>query len=73
MVNLAKHDSAESISSLIPPPPRLLGMSPPTISVSSREHPAPVFRLSGPLLVAGMQKPSPLPQYPKLIEKKEKL
>ena len=68
---LLKHSSDVDLSSLIPPPPTETGRSPPTISVSSKEHPAPDFLLAGglpagPVLVDGVQNPSPEPQYPNL-------
>ena len=71
---LLKHSSDVDLSSLIPPPPTATGRSPPTISVSSKEHPAPDFLLpgglpAGPVLVDGVQNPSPEPQYPNLRKK----
>ena len=78
--HLLKHSSAVSRSRRMPPPPTMLGRSPPTHSASSRTHPAPDLDLE-PVLVlvpevplepppdlrgAGVQNPSPVPQYPAL-------
>ena len=77
--HLLKHSSAVSLSRLMPPPPTMTGRSPPTSSASSRTHPAPALvlvlvpelprALAPPppdLRGAGVQKPSPVPQNPKL-------
>ena len=52
--HLLKHSSAVSRSSLMPPPPRMAGRSPPTHSVSCRVHPAPDR-----LRPAGRARPAP--------------
>ena len=69
--HLLKHSSAVFRSSSTPPPPSMAGRSPPTHSASLRTQPAPdLVLLPEPALLVprdeGVQKPSPVPQKPKL-------